>query len=178
MLIGPKFAACLNVLLGVLLFAFSPIACKEEPKEDRQTIEPAVGDTGSQAGAPETVPPEAAVPTETVQPQSQTAKPTKPQGKREKTANATSPKGPWSVQVIAFRQKENALSLVQTLTDKGYDAYTVEAVVEGKSWHRVRVGHLATEEEARVLRQTLKTKEGFQDAFLTRQKTEKMPAGN
>lgn len=67
----------------------------------------------------------------------------------------------WTVQVNAFSQGRDADRLAKRLKDKGYDAYVVSTDVKGKTWHRVRVGHFATQAEARALQEQLKVKEKF-----------------
>jgi len=59
--------------------------------------------------------------------------------------------GPLTIQVAAFRRAEKAQELVMGLRRKGYDAYKVTADLPDKgTYHRVRVGHYADAEEARL----------------------------
>ncbi len=74
-------------------------------------------------------------------------------------------KGVWAVQVNAFPHKRDANNLAKKLTVKGYEAYVVSTNIKGKTWHRVRIGHLATRAEAKELQKTLKTKEKFARAI-------------
>jgi cell division septation protein DedD len=85
--------------------------------------------------------------------------------------NAASPAGAkfWSVQVISFPESALASQLVRTLSDRGYDAYVVVATVEGHTWHRVRVGRFSTLQQAESVLRTLKSKEGFAQAFAVNQ---------
>lgn len=76
------------------------------------------------------------------------------------------PQGPWSVQVKASQIQSESLGLAKKLKNKGYDTQVVEAQIQGRTWYRVRVGHLATKQEAQALLNTLKSKEGFVGAFL------------
>jgi hypothetical protein len=76
----------------------------------------------------------------------------------------------WSVQVNAYVRQENARSLIKRLKDKGYDAYVVSTKINGQTWYRVRVGHLATQEEAKPLLQTLQKKEKYTKAFIVKGK--------
>ena len=73
----------------------------------------------------------------------------------------------WSVQISAAPAKDVADTLAQRLKDKGYDGYVVEAEVNGQTYYRVRVGHVAAREEAESLRQSLAHQEGYRDAYLT-----------
>ena len=75
----------------------------------------------------------------------------------------------WTVQVNSFPDEASAVAWEYALKTKGYDAYTMKAVVKEKSWYRVRVGHLANQNEADALRKLIISKEGFRDAFLARQ---------
>lgn len=87
--------------------------------------------------------------------------------KVQEKAKAEKPRGKWSVQVNAYTERGEAESLVKKLTDKGYDAYVVSTNIKGRIWYRVRVGRLATRQEARNLQQTLMTKEKLARAFAT-----------
>ena len=73
----------------------------------------------------------------------------------------------WSVQVASYPEEKDAQTLAKKLADKGYDTYVVTVQLKGKSWHRVRVGRLATETDAEKLQQTLKTAEGLNRGFVT-----------
>lgn len=74
----------------------------------------------------------------------------------------------WSVQVGSYAEDNEARGLAKTLANKGYDTYVVIAQVKGKNWHRVQVGRLATETEAKKLQQILRTVEGLKQSFITR----------
>ena len=71
----------------------------------------------------------------------------------------------WAVQVNAFPHERDATNLAKKLADKGYDAYVVPTSVKGKTWYRVRVGRLATREEAKELQGDLQTKEKFTNSI-------------
>jgi DedD protein len=73
----------------------------------------------------------------------------------------------WSVQISAAPAKDTAVNLTEQLKTKGYDAYVVQAEVNGQTYHRVRVGHFGAREQAESVRQSLALQEGYRDAFLT-----------
>lgn len=75
----------------------------------------------------------------------------------------------WSVQVNAYPHGRDAKNLVKKLKNKGYPAYVVPITIRGRTWHRVRVGRLATREQAEKLQKTLKRKENFTKSFTTSQ---------
>lgn len=83
----------------------------------------------------------------------------------EEKAEPAAPEGVWAVQVNAFVDEQPALGLVQRLKERGYDAYVVKASIRGRIWYRVRVGHLATRQEATEIQKVLKTKEKFTNAI-------------
>ena len=72
----------------------------------------------------------------------------------------------WSVQVDAFTQQEYAHSLVKKLKNKGYDAFVDSNNINEFIYYRVRVGHLATQDEAKRLLKELQEKERFTKAIL------------
>lgn len=75
---------------------------------------------------------------------------------------------PWTVQVYASRQESDASQVAGKLKARGYDAYVVSAEVQGKAWHRVRVGRFETRDEARRLLETLKARENLAKAIVVR----------
>jgi DedD protein len=74
----------------------------------------------------------------------------------------------WSVQISAAPAKDIAEALAERLTTSGYESYVVQAEVNGQTYFRVRVGHVADHEEAESLRQSLTREQGYRDAFLVR----------
>ena len=76
----------------------------------------------------------------------------------------------WAVQVASFSQRGNADKLARILSDKAYDAYGVSAKVKGRTWHRVWVGRLASQDEAKQLLLTLAERENYRKAFITSQR--------
>jgi cell division septation protein DedD len=83
------------------------------------------------------------------------------------TAREPSRRGPlWTVQVASLNQTRDAEGIADKLKIKGYDAYVVAAEVKSKLWHRVRVGQGIDLSEAFELRNRLKAKENFDQAFI------------
>ena len=76
----------------------------------------------------------------------------------------------WAVQVATFSLKGNADKLVRSLKVKAYDTYVVSAKVKGRTWYRVWVGHLASQDEAKQLLLTLKERENYRKAFIMSQR--------
>jgi cell division septation protein DedD len=72
------------------------------------------------------------------------------------------------VQVAAFAQKKDAEALATNLRALGYDAFTQQAEVDARLWHRVRVGKISNQKDALELQKTLKTNNKFEQAFITR----------
>jgi general secretion pathway protein D len=72
----------------------------------------------------------------------------------------------WTVQVASLNQTRDAESIAGRLKDKGYDAYVVAAEVKSKMWHRVRVGQGIDLGQAVELRNALKARESFDQAFI------------
>jgi len=87
----------------------------------------------------------------------------------ESTAKATTQpeKSVWSVQVKAYARQRDANALAKRLKDKEYDAYVVSIQIKGRTWYRVRVGHLATQRDAQGLLLKLKRKENYTRAIIT-----------
>jgi general secretion pathway protein D len=72
----------------------------------------------------------------------------------------------WTVQVAALNQTRDAEGVASKLKDKGYDAYVVAAEVKSKIWHRVRVGQGVNLGQAVELRNALRARESFDQAFI------------
>ena len=93
----------------------------------------------------------------TAKPQTVTsAQPVKP----EVPANA------WSVQAMATTDMQLANDWLQKFKTKGYEAFVIDADINGKTWHRVRIGTFATRQDAENLRSVLRAKEGIRDAYV------------
>ncbi|MGB5850643.1 MAG: SPOR domain-containing protein, partial [Ignavibacteriaceae bacterium] len=58
------------------------------------------------------------------------------------------------VQVAAFRKKNSAENEAAKYIAKGYNAFLEEAIIDGVTWHRVRVGNFDTLEKAKQFRKS------------------------
>jgi len=58
------------------------------------------------------------------------------------------------VQVASFRKKNSAEKVAAKYIAKGYNAFLEEALIEGVTWHRVRVGNFDTLEKAKQFRKS------------------------
>jgi cell division septation protein DedD len=72
----------------------------------------------------------------------------------------------WVVQVMATTYPDIAVASMEKLNAKGYDAFVVEAAIDGKTWYRVRLGTFKTRREAEIVGALVRQKEGFHDAFI------------
>lgn len=84
-----------------------------------------------------------------------------PTGESEKSAKRKRPANTWSVQAMATTEKQLAGDWLQKLKAKGFQAFVINADINGKTWHRVRIGGFATRQDAEDLRATLKAKRAF-----------------
>lgn len=55
-------------------------------------------------------------------------------------ATASRPRGGYTIQISSFRQLADAIKRMETLKIKGFMPHRALALVDGKMWHRVRVG--------------------------------------
>ena len=88
---------------------------------------------------------------------------------REKNSNsrASNKTGKhWAVQLMATPDRGVATVWWEKLNAKGYDAFVVEAEIDGKTWYRVRLGFFTTLRDAETLSAQVRLKEGFHDAFV------------
>ena len=72
----------------------------------------------------------------------------------------------WAVQVMAKPDRGVATMWMEKLNAKGYDAFVVEAEIDGKTWYRVRLGNFKTRRDAETLGALVRLKERFHDAFV------------
>lgn len=54
----------------------------------------------------------------------------------------------WSIQAFSFEDPAEAEEKVKLLSEAGWSAYQVTALVNGRNWHRVRVGGYPSKEDA------------------------------
>lgn len=80
-------------------------------------------------------------------------------------APAPAPPG-WSIQVASFQDRGQAEARVQELIEQGHEAYRVEALVSGQTWHRVRIGAFADKAAAEAARRALAERTGQTDLTL------------
>lgn len=83
----------------------------------------------------------------------------------------------YTVQVGAFVEAANASGYVERLEEAGLPAWTESAPVGGRSFQRVRVGTVATPEEARRLGRLLEDRLGRSVWITTVGSRESLPAG-
>lgn len=104
--------------------------------EKKTPVKPARNETSS----------EAATPKEPAKQDSQTAAASEPAAK---PAPKPAPKGAYAIQVASLRDPEKAETVRDKFRDKGYPAYTQQAMVEGKGqWSRVRIGPYRAKKQA------------------------------
>jgi cell division septation protein DedD len=77
--------------------------------------------------------------------------------------------GPWTVQVGATMDSNEALAITLRLRGLGFEAYTVQAPLRGQTWYRIRVGRFASRDEARAVEGRLRQTGEFKGAYVTSQ---------
>jgi general secretion pathway protein D len=88
-------------------------------------------------------------------------RPTRPQTESKSTQL-------WTVQVAAMVRKRDAEELAGLLRNRGYEAYVMQAEIDRKTWHRVRVGQSLARADAFKLQKTLQAAEKFESAYVIR----------
>jgi cell division protein FtsN len=83
--------------------------------------------------------------------------------KKKVLASATRP---YTVQVTSLSSELEAIKTTNRLTEKGYSAYYIEALIKGKAWYRVRCGKFKNRSDADRLKNSLAKKEGL-SGFVT-----------
>lgn len=85
------------------------------------------------------------------------ADPPKPPSASGKPVPAETDSRIFTIQVAAVRDAKAAEKMIETLQEKGFDAYTTQAeVTDGIVWHRIRCGAFESREEASPLLSRLK----------------------
>ncbi|MEA3274260.1 MAG: L,D-transpeptidase family protein [Pseudomonadota bacterium] len=76
--------------------------------------------------------------------------------------------GGWVVQVASLTSAAGAQRLVLELREQGFSAFITRSQVEGKAYHRVRLGPLASRREADTMVESLRMNTGYQGQALRR----------
>lgn len=74
----------------------------------------------------------------------------------------------YSVQVASFKSNDEAEARLMGLKSSGFDGFVQTATVNGTQYYRVKVGPVATNEEAKTLKAELSNKTGLKDTLVTR----------
>jgi cell division septation protein DedD len=72
----------------------------------------------------------------------------------------------WTVQVASMDRQKDAEELAGVLRSKGYDAYVIAANIDGKTWHRIRVGQSLSRADASKLQKILQVSEKFESSYM------------
>lgn len=81
-------------------------------------------------------------------------------------AGTGAPDSGWAVQIASYEDVAEADAHVARLLEQDVAAYRVAGLVSGQTWHRVRVGGFATQQEASEARQELATALGLGDLMV------------
>jgi DedD protein len=68
--------------------------------------------------------------------------------------------GKYTVQVGAYLKEDEAKKRSESLRSKGYTAFYIPGVLEGKTWYRVNIGTFATQVDAKKANDKFKESEG------------------
>ncbi|MEW6665787.1 MAG: SPOR domain-containing protein [Thermodesulfobacteriota bacterium] len=83
-------------------------------------------------------------------------------------AAVPSPESPqFTVQLVALEDRGKAESTIRQLREKGFDAYSYEVKVKGKTYYRVRCGKFRTREDAALQAKKLMDQVGM-NGFVTK----------
>ena len=78
------------------------------------------------------------------------------------------PASGWAVQVGSYSSATEADARIADLAARGVNAYRVAALVEGSTWHRVRVGGFGTREAADADRARIAVESGSDEAIVVK----------
>jgi cell division septation protein DedD len=74
----------------------------------------------------------------------------------------------WSIQTFSFEDPAEAAAKVTLLSEAGWSAYQITALVHGQNWHRVRVGGYPNKEAAAKASAELAAGLGLEDLMIAR----------
>lgn len=89
-----------------------------------------------------------------------------PPGEPPRAPSQAPPVSGWAVQVGSYPSQAEAEIRIAELQDHGVSAYRVAALVDGQTWHRVRVGGFSDRDRAEAARATLADDLGSPDLLL------------
>jgi len=72
----------------------------------------------------------------------------------------------WAVQVASLADSRDAESLAEKLRRAGHQAYVLTAQVADRTWHRVRIGKFAVQNDAEELKKAIGARQKFHDAYV------------
>lgn len=76
--------------------------------------------------------------------------------------------GKYTIQVSSHTSEKDAQAHAEDLISKGFSAFYIPALVDGKTWYRVSVGNFASSGTAKEYLQKVKTNVAFKDAIVRR----------
>ncbi len=130
-----------------------PEPIKQEAPEPEPVAEPVVKEDvatpDEEAKAPKPAPIKAEVPKPAPKPVDEPVRKSEPVSAQQPDAlPATDASGEWIVQVSSVTNKSSAQALADRLQSKGWNSFLTNAVVNEKTYYRVRVGPYAKRESA------------------------------
>lgn len=100
-------------------------------------------------------------------PPAETKKDEKKEKKEFEKVIKSSGKGEYSIQVVAYNDRDKARTMVKRLKSKGFSAFVEEGKSGGKKVFRVKIGYYNTRDDAEKIARELKRKEGL-TGFITK----------
>lgn len=67
----------------------------------------------------------------------------------ESTFSSTSPSGSFTIQAVSTPYEKRAREYANNLQEKGHEVHIMKVMIDGKQYHRVRVGSFSTREDAK-----------------------------
>ena len=85
--------------------------------------------------------------------------PAKPEPAKQSVPEEETSREQWTIQVFSAPDQNQAVLYKEKLAAAGFPAYTMPAVVKGKSWIRIRVGFFKSTNEAKEVSDTIQRKD-------------------
>lgn len=92
------------------------------------------------------------------------------ESQEKSTATVLEIADPFTLQVAAYLNPDDAKRFVKVLKEKGVDAYWTKAVSPKREWYQVRVSHFKTKDAAKKFGETLKQKHVIEDYYVANYK--------
>lgn len=87
---------------------------------------------------------------------------------QESSYSSSSPSGSFTIQAVSTPYEERARNYAETLREKGHEVHIMQVMIDGKQYHRVRVGSFSTRESAKAYAEDMVDRGDIEDFWISK----------